>query len=180
MTLPHQKFREIVFQLLYSFNLGNAEKQAMLELMMAQLKVAKKHVHAAQEKVEKIFLFQNQIDPLIASASTSYSFDRIQNVTKNILRIGVFELFFDDSEEKIPAKIVIAEAIRLSRKFSTPESASFGNALLDHLYQKSLGNDSSKELLQKQAAVLVDSEVENQEKIFNALKDKVERHQNES
>ena len=61
MTLPHQKFREIVFQLLYSFNLGNAEKQAMLELMMAQLKVAKKHVHAAQEKVEKIFLFQNQI-----------------------------------------------------------------------------------------------------------------------
>ena len=35
--------------------------------------------------------------------------------------------------------MAISEAIRLSRKFSTPESASFVNALLDHLYQSKEG-----------------------------------------
>ena len=35
----------------------------------------------------------------------------------------------------MPPKVAIAEAIRLSRKFATPESATFVNAILDALYK---------------------------------------------
>ena len=165
MALPHQKFREIIFQLLYSRHLGHADEQVMLELMMAELEVSKKNVKAAQDKVQQIIAHLDRIDPIIASVSTSYSFERIQTVPKNILRLGVFELFFDKQEVPIPPKVVIAEAIRLSRKFNTPESASFVNALLDHLYQASLGHATLSTEIEEQAAALLKSEAEASEKI---------------
>lgn len=167
MALSHQKFREIVLQLLYSYDLGHPDHHVMIELMMTELAVSKKNVRLAQEKVQNILNCLAQIDPMIASVSNSYAFDRIQMVTKNILRLGIFELFFEKQPSSPPAKVVIAEAIRLSRKFNTPESASFVNALLDHLYQASLGEKSDRKLLDHQAQVMLQSEREVAEKIEN-------------
>jgi len=155
MALSQQKFREIVFQLLYSQDIGRPDDALMTELMMAELAVSKKNVRLAQERIQKIQEILPEIDALIASVSTSYDFDRIQIVTKNILRLAVFELLFDD---QIPHKVAIAEAIRLSRKFNTPESASFVNALLDHLYQKSQGVQVDPQKLAQQSQTLLHSE----------------------
>lgn len=132
MVLSQQKFREMVLQFLYSQDVAQPDENLMTEMMMAELAVSKSNVRLAQERVQKIRDHLKEIDSLIASVSTSYEFDRIQWVTKNILRLATFELLFDD---QIPPKVAIAEAIRLSRKFNTRESASFVNALLDHLYQ---------------------------------------------
>jgi transcription antitermination protein NusB len=155
MALSQQKFREIVFQLLYSLDIGRPDETLMIELMMAELTVSKKNVRLAQERVHHIQAKLSEIDSLISSVSTSYDFGRIQTVTKNILRLGVFELFFDD---QIPPKVAIAEAIRLSRKFNTPESASFVNALLDHLYHASLGSPLNPQQLTEHAQLLLQSE----------------------
>lgn len=155
MALSQQKFREIVFQLLYSQDLGHPDETVMTDLMMSELAVSKKNVRLAQERVQSILARLPEIDPMIVSVSTSYDFDRIQTVTKNILRLGIFELFFD---ENIPPKVAIAEAIRLSRKFNTPESASFVNALLDHLYQASLGDKGDLSSLEHHSKALLQSE----------------------
>lgn len=155
MALSQQKFREMVFQLLYSKDTGNSDEEAMLELMMAQLAVSKRNTQHAQERVREILSHLSEIDLLIASVSKSYDFDRIQTVTKNILRLGVFELFFD---QNIPPKVAITEAMRLSRKFGTPESATFVNALLDNLYKSSLGDQADIHHLEKHSQALLQSE----------------------
>lgn len=155
MTLSQQKYREIVFQLLYSQDMGHPDEPDMVNLIMAELAISKKNVRLALDKVRQILQHLPEIDPLIASVSKSYEFERIQRVTKNILRLGVYELFFDDG---IPPKVAIAEAIRLSRKFNTPESASFVNALLDHLYQKRLGCQSDPNLLEERLQAFTQSE----------------------
>lgn len=155
MSLSQQKFREMVFQILYSKDLGSPNQDAIIEMMMNQLAVSKKNVKLAQEKVQTILTKLPEIDPLISSVSTSYDFDRIQTVAKNILRLGVFELLFDST---IPPKVAIAEAMRLARKFGSPESASFVNALLDHLYQASLGHPKDVQSLDKQVKIFELSE----------------------
>lgn len=155
MALSNQKFREIVLQLLYSEEIARADDALMLELMMAELAVSKRNVRLAQERAHQIKELLPKIDQLIASVSTSYDFDRIQVVTKNILRLGVYELMFD---EEIPQKVAIAEAIRLSRKFNTPESASFVNALLDNLYQVSLGGGADPQKIALPLEDLLQSE----------------------
>lgn len=155
MALSQQKFREIVFQLLYSQDVGRPNTELMIDLMMGELTVSKKNVRLAQDRVALILKELPDIDERISAISTSYDFDRIQTVTKNILRLAIFELFFDPL---IPPKVAIAEAIRLSRKFSTPESASFVNALLDHLYQASLGTTSNAQDLEQLSQELLQSE----------------------
>jgi N utilization substance protein B len=130
MPLPIQKFREMVFQMLYSCESSGSERGDTIEMLMSELKVTKKVAGEAYARVQTILEKKTEIDEKISSASTEYKFDRISQVEKNLLRLGVYELFYDQS---IPPKVVIAEAIRLCRKFGTFESAGFVNALLDAL-----------------------------------------------
>jgi transcription antitermination protein NusB len=136
MPVPQQKFREIVFQLLYSHDIGQAEERDMLALMMAELAVSRKVVRDAQSKMNAIADHLPAIDQLIAKHSHGYAFERIQSVERNILRLGIFELLYDST---MPSKVAIAEGLRLARKFGSPEGASFVNALLDTIYKESQG-----------------------------------------
>lgn len=133
MALPPQKFREIVFQLLYSQDFAPLEPENSIPFMMNELKVTRRSMLEAHARVNKILEKIDKLDEKIAASATDYSFDRISRVERTILRQGVFELLFDPS---LPPKVAIAEAIRLCRKFGTPESAQFVNAVLDDIYKR--------------------------------------------
>jgi N utilization substance protein B len=133
MALPKQKFRELVFQLLFSGDFGSDEE--VISLLMGELAVSKKTVREAIEHKAQIEAKQTEIDRLIANTSKSYDFERISRVERSILRLGIYELLHDTT---IPLKVAIAEAIRLARKFGTPESASFVNAVLDAVKPQSV------------------------------------------
>lgn len=134
MSLPPQKFREILFQLLYSQDFTPIEAVETIPFMMQELKVTRRTMMDAHLKIEKIIEKLHEIDEKIKTVSTNYSFDRISNVEKTILRLGIYELLYD---ENLPYKIIISEAVRLCRKFGTRESANFVNAILDAIYQHS-------------------------------------------
>lgn len=133
MPLPPQKFREAVFQLLYSsdFLCDNGEDTA--SMLMGELKITKKAILEAQAVVEALYQKLEDIDAKISLFSTEYQFDRISRVEKTVLRLGVYELLHGPS---LPHPIVMAEAIRLTRKFGTPESAQFVNAILDRVHKE--------------------------------------------
>lgn len=155
MSIPQQKLREIVLQLLYSDEIGKPNAEDMVELIMQELSVTKRAVVTAQEKAKAVRSQVKPIDEMISKVSLGYDLDRIHAVIRNILRLGIYELFFDES---IPPRVAISEAMRLARKFGTPESSSFVNALLDHLYQASQGHQTSNQDLEQKAQELVESE----------------------
>jgi N utilization substance protein B len=134
MSLPQQKYREMVFQMLYSLDIGQAKDDDLIDLLMKELNVTKKSARDALDRTREIFKNLPQIDPVIEETASEYAFDRIQTVERNVLRLGVFEMLYDD---QIPPKVAIAEAIRIARKFGTPESSHFINAILDAIYKKS-------------------------------------------
>ncbi|MGC1879413.1 MAG: transcription antitermination factor NusB [Rhabdochlamydiaceae bacterium] len=136
MPISPQKFREIVFQLLYSDDFGGCAE--VVEMIMSQLAVTKKTVREACEIKEKILEKKTQIDELICKHSESYDFERIPRVERNVIRLGAYEILFSSDT---PPKVAIAEAIRLTRKFATPEAAAFVNAILDSLYKEPLLHD---------------------------------------
>lgn len=131
MSISPQKFREIVFQLLYSDDFGGSEE--VVGMLMAQLAVTKKIVREALGTLEKILEKKEEIDIIIRSNSEAYDFERIPRVERNVLRLSIYEMLFSSG---IPPKVSIAEAIRLSRKFATAEAATFVNAVLDAIYKK--------------------------------------------
>lgn len=155
MAIPQQKFREAVFQLLYSHDMSQADEKDMLPLIMAELAITKKAVRDAQQRMQLILEKTADIDALISKISVSYAFERIQTIERNILRLAIFELLYD---KEIPPKVAIAEAVRLTRKFGTPESANFVNAILDSVYKASQGEKVDNADVEKAADNLIDSE----------------------
>jgi N utilization substance protein B len=135
MALPPQKFREIVFQILFSRDFQMGEDREIIAFLMEELKVTKRTMIEAEARASQVLEKQTEIDEKISLTSTEYTFDRISRVEKSILRLGTFEIADDPS---IPPKVAIAEAIRLCRKFGSPESAHFVNAILDSIYNAAI------------------------------------------
>lgn len=132
MPISLQKFREVVFHLLYSSDFGGGGEAEIVPLIMQQLTVTKSAVREARVLLDKILEKQDLIDVLIKEQSREYDFERIPRIERAILRLGIYELLFSTT---VPPKVAIAEGIRLARKFATPESATFVNAVLDAHYQ---------------------------------------------
>ncbi len=142
MAISQQKLREIVFQLLFSQNFTALEEDEVTDFMMQQLKVTKKVMKEAEGKCQKISSKLEEVDALIAKYCDSYAFKRIAEVEKSVLRLAIYELCYESS---LPPKVAIAEAIRLTRKFATAESAGFVNAVLDAIHQDRLHLTKSEE-----------------------------------
>jgi transcription antitermination protein NusB len=68
-----------------------------------------------------------QIDDSIESFSHQWSLERMPAVDRAILRVGVWELLFN---EEVPDPVAISEAVELAKEYSTDDSGVFVNGLL--------------------------------------------------
>lgn len=132
MSLPKKKFRELTFQILFGYHFKNEVNESDIGFYMKQLKTTRKNVEQAFELAFKVFNKKDELDQEIAKVSTSYDLPRIPGVEMNILRLCLYELRYC---KETPGEVIIHEGIRLSKKFSTTESLTFINALLDQLYK---------------------------------------------
>jgi N utilization substance protein B len=137
MELPAQKFREIVFQLLFSLDASGENEGDVIPFIMRELGVSKKYVASAYSKAALIWKEVPKLDPLIVQVTKEYSLERIKTVEKNVIRLALYELLI---EKELPRKIIFSEAYRLARKFSTFEGASFVNAILASLESEEHGS----------------------------------------
>ena len=86
----------------------------------------------AADLVEGVNAHRDQIDELLAAHATGWTLDRMPAVDRNILRIGAFELLWQDG---VPDAVAISEAVQLARDLSTDGSPSFVNGLLARLLE---------------------------------------------
>jgi N utilization substance protein B len=70
------------------------------------------------------------INELLATYSQGWSIDRMPAVDRAILRIGAFEVVYNDD---IPDPVAISEAVSLATSLSTDDSPGFVNGLLARL-----------------------------------------------
>ena len=77
----------------------------------------------ASGAIEKL----SEVDEAIKKYSQNWSFDRLNNVDKSILRLSIYELLY---LKENPPSVVINEAIELAKKYSEEESAKFINGIL--------------------------------------------------
>lgn len=68
-----------------------------------------------------------EIDGMINTFMPNWTMNTITIIDRNILRLGVYELRYDQS---IPSKVAINEAIELGKKFGGEASGKFVNGVL--------------------------------------------------
>lgn len=77
----------------------------------------------ARETIDKI----EKIDPVVAKHASLWPLPSIAAIDLTILRLAVYELVF---EKKIPYKVIIDEAVELSKEFGSESTPSFVNGVL--------------------------------------------------
>lgn len=70
------------------------------------------------------------IDARLSAAAEHWVLDRMAAVDRNILRAAAYEIMYRDD---IPAAVAINEALEIAKRFSSTESASFINGILDRI-----------------------------------------------
>jgi transcription antitermination factor NusB len=124
------KARELILQALYQSdisgdNIQNAVDQLCKENVggRADLIYFKRVASGAWSRLA-------ELDQWITKAAINWSTDRISTIDRNILRQGVYELL---AETDLPARVIINEAIELSKRYGGKGSRSFVNGVMDRL-----------------------------------------------
>lgn len=84
------------------------------------------------ELVQGVSAQRVRIDELLATYAHGWTVDRMPAVDRAVLRIGVWELLWN---EDVPDAVAIDEAVELARSLSTDDSPAFVNGLLARLLE---------------------------------------------
>ena len=71
-----------------------------------------------------------ELDAEIDRVSEGWTFARMTQVDRTILRLGAYEMLKDDD---VPVKVAINEAVELAKIYGNPKSPSFVNGILAKL-----------------------------------------------
>ena len=86
----------------------------------------------AREIVDGIIDHREEIDELIETYSQGWTLARMPVVDRAILRIGIWEILYNDA---VPHAVAIDEAVEAAKILSTDDSAGFVNGLLGRIAQ---------------------------------------------
>ncbi|UJP38948.1 transcription antitermination factor NusB [Cellulomonas palmilytica] len=86
----------------------------------------------AVEIVEGVVARLARIDEVLASHSHGWTIERMPAVDRAVLRVGTWEVLFND---EVPDAVAVDEAVDLVRALSTDESPTFVNGLLGRIVE---------------------------------------------
>lgn len=101
-----------------------------------------------EQQVQTIVDRLSEIDEIIKTFTPNWTLDTMTIVDRNILRLGVYELRFDES---IPSKVAINEAIEIGKKFGGEASGKFVNGVLGAIVKDMAAKGIVKEVDKKKA-----------------------------
>lgn len=76
-----------------------------------------------------------KIDKIIEKAAPEWPIDQISIVDRNVLRMGLYELLYED-KTAVPPKVAINEAIELAKSFGGENSGKFINGVLGTVFKE--------------------------------------------
>lgn len=82
--------------------------------------------------VEGVTTMAEEIDEFLQTYSQGWTLERMPAVDRIILRVGTWELLYNDD---VPDGVAVSEAVELAKILSTDESPQFINGLLGRLQQ---------------------------------------------
>lgn len=122
---------EVLFRCLF-YNSGEMAEQTELYLDNVEEPLTDEDKQEVRDRVADIVSKLPEIDELISSRAVNWTIKRMSHVDLTILRLGVYELKFD---ERVPDRVAINEAVELAKTYGGDSSSSFVNGVLARIVQ---------------------------------------------
>ena len=130
---PRRIARESVLQALYAQQFSEDEPAVVLNRIMALYPEKKKNFKFISSLFQCVLDHEDWANDMIKSHLQNWEFDRVAQIDRVLLRMGICEIFYMDD---IPPKVSISEMVEISKVYSTEESSGFINGILDAVYKE--------------------------------------------
>jgi len=127
MTGTRHKARTIALQALYEVDSAARRPETVTERLLSETNLSELNNEFVRELVNGTINNKNEIDRHIKKFAPAWPVDQIAIVDRNILRLAIFEILFDN---KVPVKVAVNEAVELAKTFGSDSSAKFVNGVL--------------------------------------------------
>jgi N utilization substance protein B len=127
MIKSRRKARAIALQALYEIDSGKHDSAEVISRLLMEEDLSEENRAFVREMVTNVLAHKEELDRHIRQFATAFPIEQIPVIDRNILRLAIFEILFDN---KVSVKIAINEAVELAKKFGGDKSPRFVNGVL--------------------------------------------------
>ena len=130
--MTRRMIREQIFKLLFRIEFNSPDEmdeQCRLFFDRDDVVMGPEDAAYIREKYDSIIERLSDIDSAINEKTKGWTTDRMSRVDLTIIRLGVYEIMYD---EEIPDGVAVNEAVELAKRFGQDESYSFVNGVLSN------------------------------------------------
>lgn len=128
MIGARRRARMISLQALFEGDLVGHDPDAALDRGLEAESATDEVSAFARHLVHGVLAHTEMIDQEIAQAAPAWPVSQMPGVDKNVLRLAIFELLFDN--RTVPAKAAINEAVEIAKLFGSSNTSRFVNGVL--------------------------------------------------
>jgi N utilization substance protein B len=130
---PRRRARGIALETLYEVDCVGHPADTVLAERLENEAVKPTTAAFAGKLVRGVLQHLTAMDELIAFYAPEWPIDQMALIDRNVLRIAIYELAFDDTA---PVKVAINEAVELAKLYGSESSARFINGVLGTLVER--------------------------------------------
>jgi len=130
--------RSIALQTLFEWdfrNLSKSDLDSVIKRNIEEFAPGASDASFVENLVNSVVEKQIDLDAIVTKAAPEWPIDKISNIDRNVLRIGLYELLFAPHDE-VPPKVAINEAIEIAKSFGGETSSRFVNGVLGAVYKE--------------------------------------------
>ena len=127
--------REAVLQALYAKHVSNEETKKVLHDILIRYEFDKMTKKFVEELFNSTIEFSDDLDKHIESSLDNWTIYRLNVIDRLIMQMSLCEMIHLKSYD-ISHKVTISSAIENAKKFSSEDSTSFVNGVLDSIYKE--------------------------------------------
>ena len=127
MTGSRRKARAIALQVLYEVDTTRHKVEDVLDRLLGEGDLSDDNSDFVRQLVGQAIQHREEVDNNIQRFAPAWPIDQISVIDRNILRLAISEILFDN---RVTVKIAINEAVELAKKFGGENSSKFVNGVL--------------------------------------------------
>ena len=131
MDGPRRRARELALQALYEVSVAGHEVEEVLTRLLGGARLSEDNANFTRALVKGVIQNKVQIDENIGIFAPAWPIEQMPVVDRNILRLAIFEILFDNN---VPVKVAINEAVELAKTFGSENTPKFVNGVLGSVH----------------------------------------------
>lgn len=140
MARLRRRSRVLTLQALYEIDCSNHKPDDVLNRLITVKILPTESYDFSKILLNGVLNNKDKIDALIRQFAPAFPLDQITAIDRNILRLAIFEILFDNN---VPTKVAINEAIELAKLYGGNNSRKLVNGVLGSLVAKCTLSENS-------------------------------------